>query len=442
MRIESTARFTECVCGKVGRVEENRTSCFYLDRIDNQNFESKVVLKTNEVCYWAAINDECPQMSAGLIQVNASIQIQYNDTVQTYIYKPTNASTSYSLVTQVGTSGYYKYCFQDSSSLKTISKRVPLQATITINTQQRGVAIKMTSSTKRVQIEDSIGGFDQTTAFVQQVEIQTYGTISDVQSAALMSIINSTPNPRYFSYISVFSKRTNLAVYGYSDFTVWFQNNTAFYISRLQNPDLPVQIQQIKAEDLSDLVIHWNIFVSDQQNNVLVSYRKQISSVKFTCVSHVKAIWNSQTQITVQITPINDNCHQIQPVKAIIGFINNTQDIVYPGFVAQINDYSSKTSQIVLTTTNTSLKEQIDSAIYNQFILMNENGYVENIEINDWLQLKVNQIKQQIQILSGCMGATVVYTSCYYLIKFYTNKIKGQAKAIKTRAIMPIADED
>ncbi|CAL6000489.1 Conserved_hypothetical protein [Hexamita inflata] len=151
MRIESTSRFTECVCGKVGRVEENRTSCFYSDRINNQNFESKVILKTNEVCYWAAINDECPLMSAGSVQVNASIQIQYNDTIQNYIYKPTNASTSYSLVAQVGTSGYYKYCFQDSNSLKIISKRVPLQATITINTQQRGVAIKMTSSTKRVQ---------------------------------------------------------------------------------------------------------------------------------------------------------------------------------------------------------------------------------------------------------------------------------------------------
>ncbi|CAL6000573.1 Conserved_hypothetical protein [Hexamita inflata] len=423
MRIESTSRYTECVCGKVGRVEENRTSCFHQDRINALAFESKVVLKPNQVCYWAAVNDECPQMT-GLTQVNASITIQYNDSTQTYVYKPANASTSFALEPQAGTSGYFKYCFTDANALATISKRIPLKASIVINVQQRGVALKMVSGTQRVQIEDSADGFSHTTAFIQVVEIQLYGTISDAEKNKYAAIIAGIANPKYFAYIQIQSKATDLNVIAYQNQTFAFEPNSVQYIARFKNPALPDQIRMIlETEKITDLVIHENLFITDGNGHVIISYRKQFNRVKISCWSAVKATWNSITQLTVDITLAKDlsRCEYLtpKPVQAIVGFINSsTSDTAYPGFVLDIANYSINQTTIVLTTTNTSMKDQIDSALFNQFIIMDSNDYAENMEIDNWVKLQMNQNFVQIYVLISCMALTFLYVCTYYLIQY------------------------
>ncbi|CAL6053480.1 Conserved_hypothetical protein [Hexamita inflata] len=375
MRIESTSRYTECVCGKVGRVEENRTSCFHQDRINALAFESKVVLKPNQVCYWAAVNDECPQMT-GLTQVNASISIQYNDTAQTYVYKPANASTSFALEPQAGTSGYFKYCFTDANALATISKRIPLRASIGINVQQRGVALKMVSGTQRVQIEDSADGFSHTTAFIQVVEIQLYGTISDAEKNKYAAIIAGITNPKYFAYIQIQSKGSDLNVVAYQSIQFSFETNIVQYMARTKNPNLPNQIQQIlNTEEMHDLVIFQNLFVTDANGNVVVSYRKMIDNVKVTCWSSILATWNSQTQLTIDITITKDleHCEYLttRPAQAMIGFINDSvTDKVYPSFVLDIPDYSINTKQIILTTTDTTVVSEPTLILTNVYVII------------------------------------------------------------------------
>ncbi|CAL6000561.1 Conserved_hypothetical protein [Hexamita inflata] len=447
MRIESTSRYTECVCGKVGRVEENRTSCFHQDRINALAFESKVVLKPNQVCYWAAVNDECPQMT-GLTQVNASVTIQYNDSTQTYVYKPANASTSFVIEPQAGTSGYFKYCFTDANALATISKRIPLKASIVINVQQRGVALKMVSGTQRVQIEDSADGFSHTTAFIQVTEIQVYGTISDSEKNKYAAVMAGIGNPKYFSYIQIQSKTSDLNVQAYSNITFLFQTNTVQYMDRFKNPSLPDQINNIlKTEKIADLVIQENLFITDSSGNVVVSYRRKFDKIKVTCWSGVKATWNSITQLTVDITLAKDlsRCEYLtpKPVQVIVGFINSsTSDTIYPGFVLNIANYSINQTSFVLTTTNTSMKDQIDSAIYNQFIIMDSNDYAENMEMSNWVKLATNQQNNNITVLVACLGATFVYATVYYLI-LCLRKHLTMSKAIqKSHVVKQILTEE
>ncbi|CAL5990857.1 Conserved_hypothetical protein [Hexamita inflata] len=428
--IESTSRYTEVVCGKVNRVQENRSSCFHQDRINKLDFESKVVIKQNQVCYWAAINDECPMMNS-LDIVNATIQIQFNDTTQYYVYKQSNAQSSFNLIPQVGTNGYYEFCFQDSKSLSIIAKRIPLLGTIQINVKQRGLSMKMTSQTKRVNIEQATDGFDSLTAFVQVVEIQTYGIVSVAEAAKYNQIIQQLAKPMYFSYIEVFSKTTNLSFKAYSGEYFTFANNSILYFARYKNPNLPAQIADIlNKEDLSDLVIYINNFVRDQNDNVILAYRKKFTVIKVTCWSAVEAIWNSNVNLTVKITPnLNQKfCTSIIPrnVVAVVGFINNSINIAYPGFVLNVKDYVVNQTEFVLTTTNESMKNQIETAEYNQFFLYSENGdIIENTEMNVWVKLKVRQNKYLMQVLGACMGGTAVWAIVYYLVGVAVKQING-----------------
>ncbi|CAL5971281.1 Conserved_hypothetical protein [Hexamita inflata] len=445
LRIESTSRYTEVVCGKVNRVQENRTSCFHQDRINSLQFESKVMMKQNQVCYWAAINNECPLMNT-LDIINATIQIQYNDTTQKYIYKQTNAQSSFSIIPQVGTSGYYQFCFQDSKSLSIIARRIPLLATIQIHVKQRSVSLQMISQTKRIKIEEASDGFDSLTAFIQVLEIQAYGLVSIAEAAKYNQIIQQLAKPMYFSYIEVFSKTTNLSFKAYSGEYFTFANNSILYFARYKNPNLPVQIADIlNKEDLSDLVIYINNFVRDQNDNVILSYRKKFTVIKVTCWSAVEAIWNSNTNLTVKITPnLNQKfCTSIIPqnVVAVVGFINNSINVAYPGFVLNVNDYVVNQTEFVLTTANESMKNQIETAEYNQFFLYAENGdIIENTEMNVWVKLKVRQNKYLMQVLLGCMGGTAVWAIVYYGVGVGVKQINGLKRVKPVKQI--VYDED
>ncbi|CAL6000695.1 Hypothetical_protein [Hexamita inflata] len=290
MRIESTSRFTQSLCGKVGRVEENRSSCFYQDRINNLDFETKVIMQQNQVCYYVALNRECPDM-VGLTQINATISIQYNDTEQTYVYDPTDASTSFSIVNQAVNQDYYKYCFQDPKSLRYMAKRMPYNASIVINVEQFGTQLQMTGFTKRVQIEDtSSDGFYHTTASIQVVEIQLYGLISATEALKYTNIINSITDPVYYVYMSVYSKKTNFSLQTYQNQSFNFANNSVQYMARFKNPGLPDMItQMVDTEDLADLVVHWTLLVSDRDLNVHIAHRRQFDRVMVTCWSNVSS---------------------------------------------------------------------------------------------------------------------------------------------------------
>ncbi|CAL6076611.1 Conserved_hypothetical protein [Hexamita inflata] len=275
-RIETVSRFTESVCGIIERFEENRNECFHEDRINNQDFESKIILEQTQVCYWAAVNDKCSQMNA-MVQTRATVSIQYNDSVQTYVYEPNDAQSSFEFVPKTGTSGFFKYCFQDPKSLRFISKRIPIVGQLVIESTLNGIQLQTTSQTKRVNIQETTDGYYHTTAAIQVVEIQLYGLLSMEQAQKFDQIIKQIEQPSYFAYITIFSTKSNLFVSGYFNITTTFMNNSVTYIPHVFNPQFIQLIPKIKQnEDINSLIIHWNSFVSDEKGNVLRVTQKHV----------------------------------------------------------------------------------------------------------------------------------------------------------------------
>ncbi|CAL6000603.1 Conserved_hypothetical protein [Hexamita inflata] len=329
-RIETTSRFTECVCGKIDRIEENRNECFHEDRINNQDFESKIILEQTQVCYWAAVNDRCSQMNA-MVQTQATVSIQYNDSVQSYVYEPNDAQSSFEFVPKTGTSGYFKYCFQDPKSLRFISKRIPIVGQLVIESTLNGIQLQAKSNTQRVIIEETNDGYYHTTAAIQVVEIQLYGLISIAEAQKYNSIIQNIDNPCYFAYITIFSKQNNFLVSGYLSYITAYFNNSITYIPKIENPQLYYYISQIKQkEDINSLIIHWNNFISDENGNVYISQRKLINKIIVSCWTNISAQWNTPTQLSITVT--NDinlkYCQLVKPQNISVS-LSQILDISY-----------------------------------------------------------------------------------------------------------------
>ncbi|CAL6000605.1 Hypothetical_protein [Hexamita inflata] len=83
-----------------------------------------------------------------------------------------------------------------------------------------------------------------------------------------------------------------------------------------------------------------------------------------------------------------------------------------------IVNYSVNKTNFVLTTTNKALKQQVDTAFYNQFIIYDSDGnQLENAEINYWTHLKQDQVTLQIKTLFICMFTTGIYALSYKYVK-------------------------
>ncbi|CAL6000569.1 Conserved_hypothetical protein [Hexamita inflata] len=423
-RIETTSRFTECVCGKIDRIEENRNECFHEDRINNQDFESKIILEQTQVCYWAAVNDKCSQMNA-MVQTRATVSIQYNDSVQSYVYEPNDAQSSFEFVPKTGTSGYFKYCFQDPNSLRFISKRIPIVGQLIIESTLNGIQLQTTSQTKRVNIQETSDGYYHTTAAIQVVEIQLYGQISLEQANIMNSKQKDIKNLKSYSYITLHSKISEQIITGYSTDFIHYMNNTITYISRDFNPLLYQQIAQINnSEDITSLQAYWNNFVVDQQGNVIVATRKRIDQIIVSCWTNISAIWNTPTQLTITVT--NDfnlkYCQLVKPQNISVTLSQildlSVPYILTPSFTMNIVNYSVNQTNFILSTNNISLKQQIDTAFYNQFIIYDKTGnQLENAEIDYWTHLKQDQITIQIKTLLICMLTTCAFTFSYKYVR-------------------------
>ncbi|CAL5975566.1 Conserved_hypothetical protein [Hexamita inflata] len=431
-RIETTSRFTECVCGKIERYEENRNECFFEDRINNPEFESKVILEQNGVCYLAAVNGKCSKMEE-MVQTRATVNIYFNDSVQSYLYN-VGDQNSFQIVQQVGTSGYFKYCFQDPGSLRFIMNRIPMYATLSIESTLDGILLHTVSQTKRVSIEETADGYYQTTAAIQMFEIQLFGLISNEQATYYNNVIKSIKNPQYFQYITIYSLKSGLSVSGYFNFSFIYMNNSVTYIPHDLNPHLDYIIPQMKQnEDLSALVIHWNTYVSDNQGNVIFALRKKINKIIVSCWTNISATWNSQTQLTITTTNAANlqYCSLIQPQNLSIS-LSQILDfeipyILTPSFTMKIVNYSINQTQFVLTTTNQTLKQQIDTAFFSQFLIYDANGIqLENAEVYYWIPLIPEQISFQVKILVLCMAITAIYVLSlqYIRMKLYHNRLQ------------------
>ncbi|CAL6076681.1 Conserved_hypothetical protein [Hexamita inflata] len=422
-RIETTSRFTECVCGKIERFEENRNECFHEDRINDQDFESKIILDQTQVCYWAAVNDKCSQMNS-MVQTRATVSIQYNDSVQTYVYEPNDAQSSFELVPKTGTSGYFKYCFQDPKSLRFISKRIPIVGQLVIESTLNGIELQTTSQTKRVNIQETTDGYYHTVAAIQVVEIQLYGLISKIEAQKFDSILTKIGKPNYFAYITIFSNTNQFLLSGCFSRASLFMNNFITYIPVHENPLLIQQIQQIKQnEDINTLIIHWNSFVSDENGNILIAQRKRIDQTIVSCWTNISAQWNTITQLSVTVTNAKDLrfCQLVKPQTISISLcqiLDLSVALLTPSFTIKIVNYSVNQTSFVLTTTNLSLKQQVDEAYFNQFVIYDNDGnQVENAEINYWTHLKHDQVTFQIKTLFICMLTTGVYALSYKYVK-------------------------
>ncbi|CAL6053472.1 Conserved_hypothetical protein [Hexamita inflata] len=423
-RIETTSRFTECVCGKIERFEENRNECFHEDRINDQDFESKIILEQTQVCYWAAVNDKCSQMNS-MMQTRVTVSIQYNDSVQTYVYEPNDAQSSFELVQKTGTPGFFKYCFQDPKGLRFISKRIPIVGQLVIESTLNGIQLQTTSQTKRVNIQETSDGYYHTTAAIQVVEIQLYGLISIEQANIMNSKQKDIKNLKSYSYITIHSKISEHTITGYSTDFINYMNNSITYISKDFNPLLYQQIAKINnSEDITSLQAYWNNFISDENGNVIFANRKRIDEIIVSCWTNISATWNTPTQLTVHVTNDANQKHcqlvKLQNISVSLSQILNLSEphILTPSFTMKIVNYSVNQTFFVLSTTNISLKQQVDSAFYNQFIIYDSQGsQLENAEIDYWTHLKQDQVTFQIKTLLICMLTTGIYAISYKYVK-------------------------
>ncbi|CAL6000697.1 Hypothetical_protein [Hexamita inflata] len=109
-----------------------------------------------------------------------------------------------------------------------------------------------------------------------------------------------------------------------------------------------------------------------------------------------------------------------------MAFINNSYDIAYPGFVQEIQKYTINQTVFVLTTTNQTMKQEIDYDVKNwyiQFMILDKDGnFVENMELDYWTPLKVNTINVHIYTLIGCIIATIFYEIGVSLFQKYRQR--------------------
>ncbi|CAL6076581.1 Hypothetical_protein [Hexamita inflata] len=245
--------------------------------------------------------------------------------------------------------------------------------------------------------------------------------------------------------MSVYSKKTNFTLQTYQNQSFNFANNSVQYMARFKNPGLPDLItQMVDTEDLADLVVHWTLLVSDTDLNVHIAHRRQFDRVMVTCWSNVSAVWNSNTQVSVYVELAKNlkYCNSIEPKYAYVdmAFINNSYDIAYPGFVQEIQKYTINQTVFVLTTTNQTMKQEIDYNVKNwyiQFMILDIDGnFVENMELDYWTPLKINTINIHIYTLVGCIIATIFYEIGVSLFQKYRQRKLNSAEHVMKKIFL------
>ncbi|CAL6000647.1 Conserved_hypothetical protein [Hexamita inflata] len=423
LRIESHAHFTQISCGKVSRVEENRTQCF---NSDTSSFPSKLIFYSNRVCYQAALNDGCPSLSSGLTQVNATLVINYKTTVQKMVYLPTNSSTQFQFVNVVGQKGILEYCF-GGTNINTISKEYAVNASIDIFAEKNAVLIEMQGSTGNANIIDNVDGFSGIDAYINTDNVQIIGQISNADANTLNTAINGANN-KFYSYLRISSLARNTVLYfqNYDPFS--FKNNEPYYFTSAANADMIAQIKSlVDKETITNVVIQWNIFVTDA-NGYIYGYKKHINNIYVPCWNTVALTWKTNSSISVQITPRsnNANCACINPVNVTFVLKYQTGTVSLPSFNQQIINYTIKTETIDLESAQ-DWKAQIDSAQVVRLQMYSQaNQLMENKIIQQFSQIVQNQNAFQVYLLIGLICGTIVYASLYYVIKECFKRSKNQ----------------
>ncbi|CAL6003510.1 Conserved_hypothetical protein [Hexamita inflata] len=410
LRVESTSRFTTVVCGQVTVQEEDRSNCFYPNR-PGKDVQSQVIFKSLETCYYAAFNGQCPSISPFTL-VNATVHISYkNGNVQSYLYLPTDTVNTY---TNNGT--HLTFCFQDTNNLKESTQSYPILADIDIRIEQYNIAVLISGQTKLIGTELTTNGFSSTTAFFQVVEVQLFGLVNDTERESIANLFKANPDAHYYSHMSIFSPHSDLYVNTYTD--IFFQVNKQFvqYMGHTRNPEIPEQISKIlQTEKLHELIIYWDQVVSDEQSNVIYHTRKKIDNIWLTCWQNISVTWIQLNQIRVNIQNRDDlqYCQIIgnSSVTAVLGIITSMDDdAVYPVFTQEIDSFNSNMTIVIMHTSDTYAKSKVQKAFFVQFQLISKvtSSYIENIEVDYWTPLEINQNQKQITVLFSCIAITVV----------------------------------
>ncbi|CAL6100341.1 Conserved_hypothetical protein [Hexamita inflata] len=409
LKVESTSRFTTVVCGQVTVQEENRSNCFYPNRPDKE-IQSQVIFKRFETCYYAAFNGQCPNISP-FILVNATVHISYNSgNVQSYLYLPTDTVNTY-----INNVTHLTFCFSDPNNLRESSKSYPLNATIDIQIEQSSTAVQLKGYTFLIGTELTTNGYSSTIAFFQLVEIQLFGIINQTEKLQITNLLSQYQNGNFFSSMSIFSPSSNLVVNAFSIVIFKVQEDAVKYMGYYSNPEIPSQIKQIlTTEKLQDLIIYWDQFVSDTQNNVVFHSRKKIDNIWLTCWKNITVTWTSLQDIRVDIQNRAEqhNC-QIYgniSVRAILAIMNDTvNNDVFPAFELDVNNYNINMTSFNMHSSIPNIKNIVSECYYVQFQLLYKStgSYIENIEVNNW-QLEINQNKTQQIVLFSCISITLV----------------------------------
>ncbi|CAL6080560.1 Conserved_hypothetical protein [Hexamita inflata] len=420
LRVESTSRFTTVVCGQVTVKQEDRSNCFYPNR-PGKDVQSQVIFKPLETCYYAAFNGQCPSISPFTL-VNATVHISYmNGNEQSYLYIPTDTVNTYA-----NNETHLIFCFQDSNNLRESTQSYPVIADIDIKIEQYNVTVLLSGQTKLIGTELTTNGFSSTTAFFQVVEVQLFGLINDIERENLANLFKANPDAKYYSHMSIFSPHSELYINSYTD--VFFQVNQQFvqYMGHTRNPDIPEQLNTIyQTEKLQDLIIFWDQFVSDTQSNIIYHSRKKIDNIWLTCWKDISVTWTSLTDVRINIQN-RDNLQHCQlkgnnSVRAELGIITSrTNNTVYPVFANDFENFNSNMTTIKMHVSDLYAKSQIENAFYVQFQIISKNtgSYIENIEVNHWTPLEINQNQKQIMVLFSCIAITIVIELIRFKLQF------------------------
>ncbi|CAL6003392.1 Hypothetical_protein [Hexamita inflata] len=247
--------------------------------------------------------------------------------------------------------------------------------------------------------------------------------------------------------MSIFSPHSDLYFNTFTD--VFFQVNKQFvqYMGRTRNPSLPQFIAQVlKNEKLQDLIIYWDQFVSDAQSNVIYHSRKKIDNIWLTCWKDISVTWTSLNSIRVNIENRDDLYYcQLKGNNAITAelgiIISETDDTVYPVIVNDYENFNSNMTTIKMHTSDTYAKQKVQKACYVQFQIISKitGSFIENIEVNHWTPLEMNQNKQQITVLFSCIAITIVIELIRFKLQY--KDIKKYQKVIEEDVIVEEASK-
>ncbi|CAL6025467.1 Conserved_hypothetical protein [Hexamita inflata] len=431
LKVESTSRFTTVVCGQVTVQEEDRSNCFYPNR-PGKDVQSQVIFKPLETCYYAAFNGQCPSISPFTL-VNATVHISYkNGNVQSYLYLPTDTVNTYA---NNGT--HLTFCFSDPNNLRESGQSYPLNATINIQIEQYNTAVLLTGYTFLIGTELTTNGYSSTVAFFQVVEIQLFGIISQPEKIQIANFLSQYQNGFFYSSMSIFSPSSNLVVNAFSGVIYRVQEEAVKYMGYYSNPEIPSQINQIlTTEKLQDLIIYWDQFVTDTQNNVVFHSRKKVDNIWLTCWKNITVTWTSlhDVRVDIQNRAEQHNC-QIQgniSVRAILGIMNDSvNDDVFPAFKLDIENYNINMTSLNMHSNIPNIKNIVSECQYVQFQLLYKStgSYIENIEVNNWGQLEMNQNKTQLIVLFSCISITLIIE--LIRLKLQYKEIKKYQKVVE-----------